>query len=89
MDKTEREKKLQQIVKDVNLFNSTSIFIETPYRNKQLFQYLVSSLPHDFSLCVAMDITGQEENIKTKKVKDWKKIKYELAKLPTIFLIGD
>jgi hypothetical protein len=36
-----------------------------------------------------MDITGQEENIKTKKVKDWKKIKYELAKLPTIFLIGD
>jgi 16S rRNA (cytidine1402-2'-O)-methyltransferase len=89
MDKTEREKKLQQIVKDVNLFNSTSIFIETPYRNNQLFQYLVSSLPHDFSLCVAMDITGQEENIKTKKVKDWKKIKYELAKLPTIFLIGD
>ena len=89
MDKTEREKKLQQIVRDINFFNSTSIFIETPYRNNQLFQFLLNNLPHDFSLCVAMDITGQDESIKTRKVKDWKKIKYELAKLPTIFLIGN
>ena len=89
VEKAEREKKLHQIVKDINLFGSTAIFIETPYRNNQLFQFLLTNLPHDFSLCVGVDITGQDESIKTKKVKDWKKIKYELAKLPTIFLIGN
>jgi len=89
MDKVEREKMLQLVVKEKNIFGTTSIFIETPYRNNQLFQFLLNNLPHDFSLCVAMDITGQDEKIKTKKVRDWKKIKFELAKLPTIFLIGE
>lgn len=89
IDKLEREKKIKQLVKDANNFDTTSIFIETPYRNNQLFQYLIESLPNDISLCVATDITGENENIKTKKIHDWKNLKFEIEKLPTIFLLGN
>lgn len=81
--------KIKQLVKDANNFDTTSIFIETPYRNNQLFQYLIEILPNDISLCVATDITGQNENIKTKKIYDWKNLKFEIEKLPTIFLLGN
>ena len=38
-------------------------------------------------LCVACDITLPTEFIKTARVQDWKKIKVDLHKRPTIFII--
>ncbi|MDR2401933.1 MAG: SAM-dependent methyltransferase [Cytophagales bacterium] len=89
LEKLAKEKKIRQLVKDVNNFATTSIFIETPYRNNFLFQYLINNLPNDISLCVATDITGKNENIKTKKIQYWKNFKFEIEKLPTIFLFGN
>lgn len=64
----------------------TQIFIETPYRNNTLFKMLVQTLDHETLLCVAVDITGEFEEIKTYSVKKWKTITKEFPKAPSVFL---
>lgn len=66
----------------------TQIFIETPYRNNRLVQFLASNLRPDTLLCVACDITDPErESIRTLPASLWKKEKYDYDKRPAIFLI--
>ncbi len=79
-------KKLETIV---NRKDQTQIFIETPYRNDRMFKILISSLNKECKLCVAKDITGKNEFIKTKAIKDWVKLSsFSIGKYPCIFLIG-
>ncbi len=66
----------------------TQIFIETPYRNERLFKTLISKLENNTKLCLAVDITGENQYIKTKTVKEWKSSDNPTVKLPTIFIIG-
>lgn len=66
----------------------TQIFIETPYRNNQLIQEIISSCHGDTLLCIATDITGTHEKIKTLPVSAWKKNMPQLDKTPTVFLLG-
>jgi 16S rRNA (cytidine1402-2'-O)-methyltransferase len=65
------------------------IFIETPYRNNQMFQSLVNGLNQETKLCIAYNLTSSEEWIKTKAIAEWKKQAVELPKQPAIFLIGN
>jgi len=65
----------------------TQIFMETPYRNEQLFADLLSVLRPTTKLCVATDITLPSEFIKTKTIAEWKKEIPAIQKRPTIFLI--
>ena len=65
----------------------TQIFIETPYRNNQLIEALVKVCNHSTKLCIAVDITGKNEWIKTKTIADWQKGKLDIHKRPAIFLI--
>jgi len=39
-------------------------------------------------LCIAANITSEDEFIKTLKIKEWKKQKIDLNKIPTIFILG-
>ncbi len=64
----------------------TQIFIEAPYRNHQLFQDLIATLHPNTRLCLAINLTGQEERIITKSVADWKKTRIEFHKQPAVFL---
>lgn len=63
-------------------------FIETPYRNVQLFDELLSTLSQGTRLCVAANISSSNEFIRTKTVFDWKKDKPEINKIPCVFGIG-
>lgn len=65
----------------------TQIFMETPYRNQQLFQELTTILRPTTRLCIATDITLENEFIKTMTIAEWKKNVPDLQKRPTIFLI--
>ena len=67
--------------------NQSQIFIETPYRNDNLFEELIKTLRDDTLLCIGTDITLASESIKTKKVKDWKKESLDLHKRPSIFIL--
>lgn len=84
----ERDKKIKALEKKSITENCTAIFIETPYRNNQLFQSLISSLQPDTKLCIAYHLTSSDEWIKTKSISKWKKEIQELPKQPAIFLIG-
>lgn len=65
----------------------TQIFMETPYRNQQLFEDLLAVLRPATKLCIATDITLPTEEIRTKTIAEWRKEKPNLLKRPSIFLI--
>ena len=65
----------------------TELFIETPYRNNKMLASLIENLKPETLLTVAVDVTGLEESIRTRKVSEWKKTHTELPKIPTVFAI--
>ncbi|MGZ8556885.1 MAG: SAM-dependent methyltransferase [Chitinophagaceae bacterium] len=67
--------------------NCTQLFIETPYRNNQLIEVILKTCSPSTRLCIAVDITGKTEWIKTKLVAEWKKEKIDIHKRPAIFLL--
>lgn len=67
--------------------NCTQIFIETPYRNQQLFQMLVDTCQQQTKLCLAEDISMSTELIQTKSIAQWRKEKLDLHKRPCVFLV--
>ncbi len=77
-------KELEAISKDRN---ETQIFIETPYRNNQMMQDIVRHCRHSTRLCVAADITGDTEMIRTQTIGAWARQMPELHKRPAIFLL--
>jgi len=66
--------------------NQTQIFIETPYRNNQLLKNLMASLRSTTLLCIALDLTGKNEFIKTQSVREWKGNPPTLPKEPAVIL---
>ena len=89
IDKMERRKALQALEVDSRKRNCTQIFIETPYRNMQLLEDIISVAHPETRLCVAVDITSSKESIKTRKLSWWKAHfeHQDLHKRPAIFLI--
>ena len=68
--------------------DQTQIFIETPFRNQQLFEDLLRICHPQTRLCVAAAITCEDEFIHTHTIQEWKKTTLpDLRKTPTIFLI--
>lgn len=82
----ESTRTIKDLEKESRLKSQTQIFIETPYRTNALFRLLLQTLNPDTMLCVAADITGNSEDIKTYPVKKWKTLEKEWAKTPTVFL---
>ena len=85
--KDEKRRTIQQWESIALKSGQTQIFMETPYRNMQLFQDLLTILKPSTKLCIATDITLETEEIVTKSVQDWKKATPNLNKRPSIFLI--
>ena len=65
----------------------TQVFIETPYRNNQLIEAILKNCSLSSKLCIAVDITGAAEWIKTKTIAEWQKNKPDIHKRPAIFLL--
>jgi 16S rRNA (cytidine1402-2'-O)-methyltransferase len=88
VNETERAKQIKALESKVLKENATQLFIETPYRNNQVFQSLLKNLQNDTAICIGYHVSSKEEWIKTKTVGDWKKINQEIPKQPTLFAIG-
>ena len=84
----ERVKEIQLLEKRISSEKQTQIFIETPYRNNQLISDLLKTCSASTLLCIAANITGNNEFITTKTIKDWKGKEPDLHKQPAIFLLG-
>ena len=88
IDALERKKKIQALEAEIKQTGVTQLFIETPYRNNQLFEAIIQNCHPSTKLCVAMDLTGPNEWIKTQSVANWKNSKPELHKKLVVFLLG-
>ena len=87
IDATARARKFKDMEQRIMRDDQTQIFIETPYRNNALLADLTRHLPPHMHLCVASDITGQNERIVTHTIGQWAKTKADFGKIPTIFLL--
>jgi 16S rRNA (cytidine1402-2'-O)-methyltransferase len=87
IDTAERVKTLKDLETESAKKNCTQIFIETPYRNNQLTESICKTLKPTTRLCIAADITGTSEYIKTKTIADWKNKLPDIHKRPAIFLL--
>lgn len=88
IDKNLRISKIKSMEHDALKNNITNIFIETPYRNNQLLIDLVNSLQPSTLICVAIDLEGEHEVIRTLSATAWKKSAEILPKQPAVFIIG-
>lgn len=88
IDADQRKTAILQLEKESEKFNKTQIFMETPYRNMALFEALLKHLSPETQLCIASNVSLTSQQIKTRKVADWKKVKVDLHKKPSIFLIN-
>ena len=67
---------------------SAEIFIETPYRNRQVYAAACQALAHGTKLTIAIDLTGKTEFVKTRTIEEWKKSDPpEMHKIPAVFII--
>ena len=83
-DRNRSLKKLEQLAP-----RTTTIFIETPYRNQQMIETILKTLQPHSRLCIAADLTLESEYVITKTVAEWRKTNIpNLHKRPAIFLIG-
>jgi 16S rRNA (cytidine1402-2'-O)-methyltransferase len=86
--KESREDQLKVLEADSRNRNQTQIFIETPYRNLQVFESLTSCCAPETLLCIASDLTGSNERVTTRQVGDWRRRPLpEIGKIPTVFLL--
>ena len=69
--------------------NQTQLFIEAPYRNRQVLEQAFKVLSLETKFCIAADLTLTTQYISTKIIKEWRKADVpDLHKRPAIFLIG-
>ncbi len=86
IDAKECIQKIKALEKESATKNQTQIFIETPFRNNQVLKNLMTSLSSSTQLCIALDLTGKNELVKTQTVGEWKMSVPVLSKEPAVFL---
>jgi 16S rRNA (cytidine1402-2'-O)-methyltransferase len=85
----DRAKRIKQLESRAWSEGQTQLFIETPYRNRKMFDTLCANLRPDTRMCIAAGITTPDEWIHTKTIREWKQTSLpDLGKIPAIFLIG-
>ncbi|MBR6878961.1 MAG: SAM-dependent methyltransferase [Bacteroidales bacterium] len=67
--------------------NETELFIETPFRNNAMIQDLCKNLHPGTRLCVACNLTCEDELVISQDIAEWKKFKGDLNKKPAVFLV--
>jgi 16S rRNA (cytidine1402-2'-O)-methyltransferase len=87
IDSFERKKKLRELESHSSTTRCTHIFIETPYRNNAIIQEVIQTCNPETKFCIAAEITGSNEFIKTKKIRQWKNSIPDLHKKLVIFLL--
>lgn len=87
IDKAERARKIKELESLTSRFNQTQLFIETPFRNNQMLEEILRSCAAKTRLCIACDLTAEDEFVQTKTIVEWKAKVPDLHKRPTIFLL--
>ncbi len=65
----------------------TQIFMETPFRNRKMIEDILTVCRPSTRLCIAADITLENEEIFTKTIAGWRDAIPQLDKRPAVFLL--
>ena len=85
----ERAKAIRHFERRARTEHQSQIFIETPYRNSKLLEDMIANCQADTRLTVAVDISGANEFISTRSIKQWSQSAFpDMHKRPAIFIIG-
>ncbi|MER2506641.1 MAG: SAM-dependent methyltransferase [Azonexus sp.] len=85
---TERAKALREIESESRTRQQTQIWIETPYRNRQLFATILQVCHSASRLTLATDLTQPGESVATRTIRQWKnETPPAIERRPTVFLL--
>ncbi len=87
IDNGEKINRIKQLETRSYNENQTQIFIETPYRNQKIAEDFIAHCKPQTRLCIAMNISLDNEYIVTKTMKEWKGKLPEMHKQLCVFLI--
>jgi len=89
IEKSNKELYIQKMMLSIKEEKETQIFIETPYRNQQLFKDLLRILDKKIRLCLAINLTSSKEKIICDSIENWElKKNIDIDKQLCIFLIN-
>ena len=83
----EKIKALKKLEHESAIKKQSQIFMETPYRNIQMFSAITAVCKPSTWLCIASDLTLESEFISTKTIGEWRKQKPDIHKHPAIFIL--
>jgi 16S rRNA (cytidine1402-2'-O)-methyltransferase len=84
----ERTKALHDLESESRKRSQTQIFIETPYRNRAMFDAILATCQPGTRLTVATDLTQPGETIRTQTIQHWKKqTPPDIERRPSVFLL--
>ena len=87
IDKVERAKRIKELEVLSMQNKQTQLFMETPFRNNHLYEDVLKNCHGSTQLCIACNINGEDEFIKTLTIALWKSERIDLHKKPTVFLL--
>ena len=82
----DRARRIRELEQRSRRDDETVLCIETPYRNQALFDALLATLAPSTSLCVAADLTGAHQFLRTDRIERWRRAPRALERVPTVFL---
>ena len=89
IEENEKADFFKEIQKNIKAKQETQIFIETPYRNNKLLTDILKIDNESIKLCVATNLTGTDQVIVSKSLKEWRQNKTpDLSKKLCIFLLN-
>ncbi|UBM62892.1 SAM-dependent methyltransferase [Candidatus Sulfidibacterium hydrothermale] len=87
VDSNLRAKKIRELEQHAQKYNESQLFIETPYRNRQMLETLLKVCRPQTQLCIACNLTLPDEWIISKTIGQWKKEKADFHKKPAVFIL--
>lgn len=85
---SDRRKALGELEQESHKRHQTQLFIETPYRNKAMFDAILQTCRPNTRLCVATELTQPGEWVRTRSISQWKKeTPPDIERRPTVFLL--
>ncbi|MBS1139673.1 MAG: Uroporphyrin-III C/tetrapyrrole (Corrin/Porphyrin) methyltransferase [Proteobacteria bacterium] len=84
----DRQKALRDLESESRKRGQTQIFIETPYRNRAMFDAILQACQPATRLTVATNLSLPGESVLTRTIQQWKKqTPPEIERRPTVFLL--
>lgn len=87
VEPAQRAARLQALERESARDGCTQLFIETPYRNRQMFAALLEACRPDTRLAVAADLTLPSESVVSHPIDAWRRLPApELDRRPAVFV---